>query len=416
MIFGTESGDTIDAVGGSHVEALGGDDLVRSSLFPDTLAGGAGNDLLQGSDGDDFLIGDEGNDTLEGFNPRDGFQVTEDIEEPSGVDLLIGGTGDDLYLAGIGDTVTDSGGHDTIHTRAGFSTAAEPSFTLPPGIEDLVLVLPRSFQVGIGNELANAMVVLGARGGGLDGGDGNDTLLGGAGGDLLEGGAGNDSVDGGRSNGAPDRMEGGPGHDRYAVHSASDLVLEFGDQGNDTVTATASCTLPAFVEDLILAGTAPLAGTGNADANRITGNAAANLLDGAGGNDTLSGGKGNDTLIGGAGADLLTGGKGGDVFRYLAPVGPPDTIKGYNGKQDGIEVSAAGFGGDLVAGMTMAAEGRFTANATGTPDGFLAQFILNTTTGLLRWDADGINDTSAVDLAVLPGAKGLTGAEILVIA
>ena len=66
--------------------------------------------------------------------------------------------------------------------------------------------------------------------------------------------------------------------------------------------------------------------------------------------------------------------------------------------------------------MTMAAEGRFTANATGTPQGFLAQFILNTTTGLLRWDADGVNDISAVDIAFLPGARGLTGAEILVIA
>ncbi|MFM6038159.1 MAG: beta strand repeat-containing protein, partial [Sphaerospermopsis kisseleviana] len=63
----------------------------------------------------------------------------------------------------------------------------------------------------------------------------------------------------------------------------------------DTLSAAATTTLPANVENLTLTGTTAINGTGN------TGN---NILTGNGGNNTLDGGAGIDTLVGGTGDDI----------------------------------------------------------------------------------------------------------------
>ncbi len=73
--------------------------------------------------------------------------------------------------------------------------------------------------------------------------------------------------------------------------------------GTDTIRASIAYMLPAGLENLILTGSDPLAGTGNAAANQLTGNSAANVLDSGAGNDTLVGLGGNDFLLGGAGDD-----------------------------------------------------------------------------------------------------------------
>ena len=96
---------------------------------------------------------------------------------------------------------------------------------------------------------------------------------------------------------ANDTMTGLAGDDTYVVDSAGDQVIEAVGSGNDTVVSTIDVSLPANVERLVLSGTAPLAGTGNALANALTGNAAGNRLDGAAGADTLSGGAGDDTYV-----------------------------------------------------------------------------------------------------------------------
>ena len=139
-------------------------------------------------------------------------------------------------------------------------------------------------------------------GGTLLGGDGQDSLTGGAGADVLDGGTGNDT------------MAGGAGDDRYTVDSAADTVTELALQGIDTVETALSFTLTAQVENLVLTGTAPVAGTGNGLDNVITGNEADNTLSGGDGNDVLDGGAGNDNLVGGDGDD-----------RYLLD-NPADTV------------------------------------------------------------------------------------------
>ena len=131
---------------------------------------------------------------------------------------------------------------------------------------------------------------------------GNDHLFGHGGDDILDGGTGADT------------MLGGNGNDSYVVDNAGDIVFELDNQGIDTVYSSISYSLPAYVENLSLTGTAATNGIGNNLANHLIGNSNDNVLWGNEGNDTLDGGQGNDVLVGGIGADLMRGGAGGDSY------------------------------------------------------------------------------------------------------
>ena len=160
---------------------------------------------------------------------------------------------------------------------------------------------------------------------------GNDTLRGGAGADRLYGGDGSDVLDGGAGR---DMMYGGAGNDIYHVDHARDVISESGGGGTDTVHAMIDYTLGGDLENLLLEGTAALAGTGNALANTITGNGGANVLDGGHGNDRLVGGAGDDTLIGGLGDDVLSGGPGRDTASYDGLAGAVTVSLAVSGAQD----------------------------------------------------------------------------------
>lgn len=203
------------------------------------------------------------------------------------------------------------------------------------------------------------------------------------------------------------------GNDTFILAGA-DVILDAG--GIDTVVTSDTYTLAAGLENLVLSA-GSVSGTGNAAANVITGSTGANLLSGLDGDDSLAGGRGDDTLLGGLGADTLAGGKGRDVFRFATPGEGVDQILDFLGKDDAIEVSAAGFApGQLFAGIDLAIAGRYAANATGTATAAQGQFVYNTTSHLLAWDADGTGAGAAVVFADLTGAKGWTVADIVVIA
>ncbi len=140
-----------------------------------------------------------------------------------------------------------------------------------------------------------------------------DQLYGREGNDILNGLAGNDTLDGGAGN---DTMSGGLGDDLYIVDSIGDKVIENANEGTDQVNASVSFTLGAYVENLLLTGSAAINGTGNALANTLTGNGGNNTLSGLAGNDILNGGAGADVLIGGTGMDTMTGGPGNDRFVF----------------------------------------------------------------------------------------------------
>jgi Ca2+-binding RTX toxin-like protein len=245
----------VDLATGQKFTATG----VESFVFSDqtvTLeallanSAGTGADSLLGAASVDVIDGLAGNDTLDGG---------------AGGDTLRGGAGNDTYLVDSFDDVIEeaaAAGSDTVRT-------ALSSHALAANVDRLVFTGDGAFS-GTGNGLANA----------LTGGAGADTLDGGAGADTLDGGAGNDT---------------------YLI-GAGDVVVEGVDGGDaDTVQSSATYTLGANVENLVLTGNLNIGGTGNTGANAITGNDGHNSLSGGDGSDTLTGGLGNDTLNGGLG-------------------------------------------------------------------------------------------------------------------
>jgi Ca2+-binding RTX toxin-like protein len=415
------------------------------------ILGNVGNNRLTGDDGNDTLNGGVGNDTLEGDEGADSLVGSE------GVDLLDGGLGADTMRGGVGnDTylVDESGDIVTEGPGAGADTVRSlVDFTLPEHVEALLLL---AAGAGTGNGRANLLV-------GSDGADtltglaGADTLIGGLGDDVhvadwmdaivelaggghdlvlagrslslaalaevedltltgaaaangagnaldnrlagndganrLSGGLGADTLTGG---GGLDRLLGGAGDDVYLLDDA-DTVREFVGGGDDLVIASVSTTLTLHVENLTLTGSAPIDGTGNAARNVIAGNAAANRIEGM------------------RGPDTLTGGEGDDIFRYATPTEGRDLITDFTPGADVFEIVAAGFGGGLVPGALDAA--RFvahgSASATAAPG--TGQFIFNTATGWLLYDADGRGGDGALRIAQLLGTPTLTAADIVLV-
>ena len=141
----------------------------------------------------------------------------------------------------------------------------------------------------------------------------HDEIWGFQGDDLLKGGGGDDYLNGGTG---IDTMYGGTGDDSYNVDNVNDQVVEYEDQGNDTISAqvTYSLNYALQVENLTLTGSADIDGYGNALDNVIKGNSGDNALWGLDGHDHLYGGAGDDYLNGGASYDVMYGGTGDDYY------------------------------------------------------------------------------------------------------
>ncbi|WP_165322081.1 calcium-binding protein [Rhizorhabdus phycosphaerae] len=276
--------------------------------FSQRLNGNEGANLLVGLAGNDTLVGNGGSDTLDGG---------------TGADSMIGGAGDDVFfLDSAADVAVEgaNGGSDTI--VAGYS------LTLGENFEHLTLLEGSAALSGTGTAAPNLLV-------------GNSQA------NNLSGEAGNDTLDGGAGN---DTMAGGIGDDTYYVDSPSDQIMEVPGGGSDTVMISASYTLSANVENLIvISGLANLIASGNELDNRLTSDHSSTVLNGGDGNDTIEGGDGNDRLAGDAGNDLLKAIGGHDIL--LGGDGA-DTISGSIGNDHLYGQSASGGpdGGDILTG------------------------------------------------------------------
>lgn len=274
-----------------------------------SLFGDAGNDIIYAKAGKDSVDGKAGNDTLYGQEGDD------NLKGNLGNDQVYGGSGNDFINGGSGNDYLD-------------------------GLA--------------GNDILNGNL-------------GNDEIRGFSGNDTLDGSDGNDFLDG---EAGSDKFIGGAGNDFYVVDGTNETTTELLNEGKDTVESSATFTLSANLEDLILVGDGDIDGTGNTLGNNIIGNEADNVLFGSFGNDKLIGNGGNDWLKGGAGLDTikagseddtLTGGSDADkfVFNYLFSDSAITDFKASDG--DKIQV---GFGSSP------------------------SQFSYNNSTGALSYDND----------------------------
>jgi Ca2+-binding RTX toxin-like protein len=234
-------------------------------------------------------------------------------------------------------------------------------------------------------------------------GAGDDILYAGPGGSLLDGGPG------------ADIMYGGLGNDVFRVENIGDVVNEQTAGGYDTVQSWITYTLPQFVAQLNLMGTAAINGTGNDLNNKLVANDAGNVLSGGAGDDTLNGGAGDDTLIGGSGHDTLTGGAGSDTFVFnFANATSTDKVKDFSASDhDHVGIYASDYGLSLGHGLVNDGTGNLVLDPAyfvavagsasivqGTASGH-GQFVFSSSasTHTLMWDPDGAGPTHGIALA-----------------
>jgi Ca2+-binding RTX toxin-like protein len=145
----------------------------------------------------------------------------------------------------------------------------------------------------------------------------------------------------------------------------------------------------------------------------LRGSNANNILYGNGGTDRLEGLAGNDIVHGGLGADTMAGGAGNDWFQYSAPTEGGDTILDFGnaaGNNDQFRLSAAGFGGGLVAGALAAT--RFQSRADNLAQDADDRFIFRTTDQTLWFDVNGNAAGGLTLIADCQAGTVLTAADI----
>jgi Ca2+-binding RTX toxin-like protein len=302
------------------------------------ITGGPGSYVV-GNDVNNLLVGNTGADTLVGG---------------IGADTLVGAAGDDFYIIADQDDVIielAAGGNDTILTSISY-------YQMGAEVENLEMT-GTTGTYAIGNALDNLIV----------GNLGADTLDGGLGGDF---------------------MVGHEGDDLYFVDDLGDRSVESANEGVDAIYTSINWTTGAHIENLVLTGTANLAGGGNELNNFIFGN------------------DGDNAITGALGQDVLTGGAGADTFVYASAAEGGDAITDFVSGVDRFSISAVGFGGGLVGG------GAAALVAGSDPTSLTASFLYDTDDGALYWDSDGDGGDAAVLVATLSGAPALTASDLII--
>jgi T1SS-143 domain-containing protein len=235
----------------------------------------------------------------------------------------------------------------------------------------------------------------------------------------------------------PDDLEGALGNDTFQYadaqfHGASQTVI--GGGGSDTLLIT-DPTAPVTISDIDLvnvsevqtlkvdtsggsnitlgaAASLDVGGTGHTltlDASQATGPL---TLDGTGMFANLK------VLLGVDGNDVLAGGGGDDVFQFgTPPTAGNNSISNFNNttQHDSFAVSAAGFGGELVAGQDLGAGGAFGSDGTTNFASSSERFHFDTANQTLYYSSTG-SAATAIALAHIEAGVQLNAHDIHVVA
>lgn len=213
-------------------------------------------------------------------------------------------TGDDTYTFDptkpFYKTIWDAGGKDTISV-SNFSLACVIDLTpgnysslrypRPSDAGGVTVTYDGTNNLGIAFNCIIENAIGGSGNDKLTGNSANNSLDGGPGNDVIYGGAGNDTFDWGAANrGGDDIFYGGIGDDDFVLNSINDSVIEYANEGKDTIWVSFSYSIASLpnIEILYGIGSSPL---------NLTGNSADNYLDGGTGDDVIDGGEGLDYVF-----------------------------------------------------------------------------------------------------------------------
>lgn len=334
-----------------------GDLMMAKGRSGVTLLGGASRDVIEGGKGaNNVLDGQAGDDVITGG------QAAELLRGGKGSDNLNGGPGDDKLIddAGLGNWL--AGG---------------------PGDDDLTSV------------------------------GGRTTLSGGAGQDVLTAVSGHVG------------MVGGVGKDTYLVKSGAKGagVTEVHGQGWDVVKSWRSFAAPEGVEVLKLQGSKNLKATATEIDQKIVGNDGDNVITGAGFG-RLFGGAGKDTIkLSDTGYDKATGGPGDDRYVLTGKPSADDArakgknplaheITDFTPGSDKLVLSAKVHGPEVVA--LKKAFRVFDPSTMSAPKGSGPALVVNTKTGVVKYDRDERGRTPERVLVRLPKGVSLTAQEVVI--
>ena len=384
------------------------------------------------------------------------------LQGNNGNNKLIGGVGNDRFIS--------SAGSDEINGGSGTNTADYSNCA--NGIT--VNVNQGNITVSKGNLGTDTLITIQ----GIIGSNSSDTITGNGVNNIIAGGMGLDSLDGkGESDayifnagsehpGAEIRDTGTTGTDIVVFDSSTandKLTLYAGDTGIEAVNigsnipgATTNSNYRNYIwsdgsnHSIPEPGTIGAGGTtalnvdaravtngltitGNDGDNTIFGSKGDNVIYGGNGNDTITGGTRKNMIYGGLGNDTLTGGGLSNTFVFDSkPDGTSnkDTVTNFNSNTDKLQfkvrdrqyqdifkvnfnyVDEDGTNNTIDPNQFLSATSDLLLQQNSTPS---ANFLYNTTTGVLYFDQDGIGSNfSAIQVATFANKAALASSNIVI--
>ncbi len=213
-------------------------------------------------------------------------------------------TGDDTYTFDptkpFFKTIWDAGGKDTISV-SNFSLSCDVDLTpgnysslrypKPADASGATVTYDGTKNLGIAYNCIIENAIGGSGNDKLTGNSVNNSLDGGPGNDIMYGGAGNDTFDwDSAKRSGSDTFYGGLGDDDFVLDSVNDSVIEYPNEGNDTIWVDFDYSIASLPNIEYLYGYSSKNLT-------LTGNATGNYLKGGSGNDVIDGGSGIDYVV-----------------------------------------------------------------------------------------------------------------------